>query len=531
MSSVLVGGLNVASAQASTNVGGSINSDTTWTKANSPYNLTSNVLIKNGVTLTIQPGATVYLNNYAIKINGTIIARGTNTDRIYLISNVPALRNSDGVINFMAGSQNWSEQQQTGCIIENAIITSVQGVSAVYISASSPKISYCTITNTEAGDTIAIRSGSPLISNCTITNYNTDWFNTVTAISAYSGSNATISGNRIFGCLKGIALSGNGTIEKNLIYGNDNGIMLNSIGDIKIKSNTITTNSLGVYLDRYAFEANGSSLLVADNNFIDNEYNFESGGGDQYTPVQHIAVMNNWWQTTDAAAINFTINYYYNTQQHMNGTIIGSFTQFSFDFLPCLSVPSIIAPAIDYIPSPLEPTTSTAKWYFGSTVPSGNIGNSGDFYLNTNNYYVYTKTGNTWNAVVCIQGTQGAAGATGASGSNGATGATGQQGPQGPAGADGKDGKDGADGAVLYTGNTAPQSNNGNTGDFYVNTATGEIYSKTETGWTLQQTSTVNQQYSGLSETAIIIIIAGAIIITALFAVVVVVKTKAKKLA
>src|SRR5208337_5359065 len=48
-----------------TNVNGTINSDTTWTKANSPYNLTGPVTVDPGVTLSIEPGTIVdtsYLN-------------------------------------------------------------------------------------------------------------------------------------------------------------------------------------------------------------------------------------------------------------------------------------------------------------------------------------------------------------------------------------------------------------------------------------------------------------------------------------
>ena len=48
-------------AQSGTNVSGIISSDTTWTQANSPYNLTGNVQVNNGVSLTIEAGITVTL--------------------------------------------------------------------------------------------------------------------------------------------------------------------------------------------------------------------------------------------------------------------------------------------------------------------------------------------------------------------------------------------------------------------------------------------------------------------------------------
>jgi hypothetical protein len=42
-------------------VGGTITSDTTWTAAGGPYNITSGLTVSPGVTLTIEPGSTVYL--------------------------------------------------------------------------------------------------------------------------------------------------------------------------------------------------------------------------------------------------------------------------------------------------------------------------------------------------------------------------------------------------------------------------------------------------------------------------------------
>ena len=45
--------------RGSTEVGGDLNSDTTWTVAGSPYLMTSNVTVKPNVTLTIEPGVLV----------------------------------------------------------------------------------------------------------------------------------------------------------------------------------------------------------------------------------------------------------------------------------------------------------------------------------------------------------------------------------------------------------------------------------------------------------------------------------------
>src|SRR3989304_9439853 len=83
---IMVGGLlfvgyaHFDTVQASTEVIGIINSDATWTKANSPYTLTGPIRVNLGVTLTIEPGATVNLNNNYIQVNGTLHARGSSAE-------------------------------------------------------------------------------------------------------------------------------------------------------------------------------------------------------------------------------------------------------------------------------------------------------------------------------------------------------------------------------------------------------------------------------------------------------------------
>lgn len=72
-----------------TNVSGGIYSNTTWTKANSPYIVTDTIVVFPGVTLTIQPGVTVkFDSNMYIEIRqATILAMGTPTDSITFTTN------------------------------------------------------------------------------------------------------------------------------------------------------------------------------------------------------------------------------------------------------------------------------------------------------------------------------------------------------------------------------------------------------------------------------------------------------------
>ena len=147
----------VGNVNASTQVGGTIASDTTWTLADSPYRLSGSVMINGGVTLSIEPGVVVDLYTYSIMVSGTLNAQGTSDNNIIFQTSYPP---SSPVINFLSGP-GWDESKGTGCIIKNAIFSSV----AVYINNCSAKISNTYFTNTNSYPAISVFVGSPLIVN------------------------------------------------------------------------------------------------------------------------------------------------------------------------------------------------------------------------------------------------------------------------------------------------------------------------------------------------------------------------------
>ena len=156
---LLLGNLHVGFVNASTPENGIIKTDTSWTRGNSPYSLTGPVAINSGATLTIEPGATIYLNNYYIQVNGTLIAKGTATDPIKF---------AGGSITFTALSKNWDEQTGSGSIIQYANFTQVTdqygnflNSAVVTIDDSSPKI----VENSQVS--ITVNGGSPIISHNT----------------------------------------------------------------------------------------------------------------------------------------------------------------------------------------------------------------------------------------------------------------------------------------------------------------------------------------------------------------------------
>jgi hypothetical protein len=330
---ISVSGIHFGTVQASTIInGGIISLDTVWVQANSPYIITAPILINSGVTLTIEPGVTVYLNSASLRVNGTLNARGTTTNKINLISNGTSFE--PGSISFMGNSGDWNEATNSGSIIENAVISSTQSVPTIFITDASPKLNNNTISaNTRNYYLIEVDGGSPIISKNTI--------NGPIGL-LYAGSvwsNASISDNVISGGDEGVEISctGTPTIERNVIMSNNGmGIyLLAHSGDRTpiIRNNTIAKNSFGI---KVLYGGSPSFLpIIAFNNFQDNkQYNIYFDPSSDASFANHnLDATLNWWGTTDTQAISQSIydkNDYYN---------LGTVT-----FIPFLTEPNPAAP-------------------------------------------------------------------------------------------------------------------------------------------------------------------------------------------
>jgi RHS repeat-associated protein len=206
-----------------TNVSGAISSNTTWTAANSPYIVTGNVTVAAGVTLTIEPGVVVKLNNQfrEIKVNGTLTAIGTEALPITFTSiqddTVGGDSNGDGSatspapaqwyrIHFAAGtaselryvnvrnggygSANWGygaiavDNVGTSVLIDRATITGNQR-SGIKVFEGSVTVSASTISDN--GNGISVNQGRVVLKDRSFVTDNAEdgvWFNLT---STYAG--------------------------------------------------------------------------------------------------------------------------------------------------------------------------------------------------------------------------------------------------------------------------------------------------------------------------------------------------------
>ncbi len=340
---------------------GTITSDITWTSDNSPYNLTGPINVNTGVTLTIEQGVIVNLNNFYIQVEGNIQAYG-------VISN--PIKFNTGNIKFTHDSTGWNEQTQTGCIIENANLNSVS-ITNIYHAI---KLDNDYINGDISVSDASIISNNIIVGSVYITGTTVVWNNTISGtvsgeggtLSSYpviasneifDGSNylktgisstgyALIVDNSIFNCNYGVylytshqqlagSIAPNEVLERNKISGNNEGIhmeiypaMAYGVINPSINSNTISKNSVGVKIDGEA-----QFIVFQNNNLQDNlNYSIYFAVGE----TTDLNASNNWWGTTDQSVINQTI---FDSKSDFNlGTV---------NFQPVLDSPNI-----DAVPNP-----------------------------------------------------------------------------------------------------------------------------------------------------------------------------------
>ena len=131
------------SVYAETEVSGNITSDTTWTSANSPYQIVDTLQIFNGVALTIEEGVEVKVaTSKIIKIAGTLIVNGTNVSPVIFSS---LSTGKWGGIEFIDSSNS----QINNSVIENANrAINLKGISVVLMTGNIFKNNDWVITDT-----------------------------------------------------------------------------------------------------------------------------------------------------------------------------------------------------------------------------------------------------------------------------------------------------------------------------------------------------------------------------------------------
>jgi len=365
---------NCTAVSGQTYVSGGIYTNTIWTFANSPYIVTANVVLFPGHTLTIEPGVVVKLDSgQQLEIRqSTLIAEGTMTDPIVFTSNslnpVPGSWNNVYLNESTGAKMNYCKFQyadiglfaeivsldslilknvdsyfnHTGmqisgkCILDSCKVFyndwGIHWGNAGFSIGS--KLNYCSITNNTYNGLNIYTGIAPIrITNCNFScngqfgliadTYSTSFvdscyfeYNQVFGIETQGRMNIT---NCIFryNNYAGIGFNDGDTISHCLFQYNGMGVFFNYPGGY-LMNNIIEYDSIGIFIRADPFLI---SCNVIQNN---------TAHGVRYELTNNSnCVINNYWGTTDSAAIEGMIYDGYDS------TAYGLLSFIPFDSVPC----------------------------------------------------------------------------------------------------------------------------------------------------------------------------------------------------
>ncbi len=350
-----------------TNVSGGIFSNTTWTKANSPYIVTDTVVVFPGFTLTIQPGVVVKFNSAVLLElrQAELIAMGTNTDSITFTSNVSlapgsweqiilnggTMTSKFNYCNFRYATNGLFVGGGVSAIIKNSNFnfntTGLYGGGAGiidtcnfinngiggYISFSSAVMNNCNFSNNQSG----LTSTATIINNCTFNhnvgagfssgsgggsgnkinnstfNYNQTGFANARGCSL---NNCTVNHNQS-GFITGATISDdnvrvkNTTIDSNTVVGIEISNRGDSVFNCQIKYNGVgmiennTDNAYPTIITKNRIENNsiGLQLINTPDNIYCNDICNNKSYDLKYLATSSFTIANNYWCTTDSASV------------------------------------------------------------------------------------------------------------------------------------------------------------------------------------------------------------------------------------
>jgi len=289
---------------AETEIGGNIISDTIWTKANSPYIVTSTVQVLEGVKLVIEPGVVVKFNSgTGLSIGGELNATGTADEMIKLTSNQTTPAPGD-----------WYGLKFIDSSVDAQYDANNNYINGSIVKFTSIKFGGKQFSGSLYGAAIYCEGANPVISNSIISNNYT---------SSYGGgfylrdcNSIIIRNNEITSNESGDQggafwiLNSSGEIKNNLIRDNTarrGGGFYIAYNSPKIINNSIVTNIGGGFYIRDLYR----TIEVTENNIKNNSpYAISEDPAYALSKVD-INSTNNWWGTTDATEIGNQIYDYY----------------------------------------------------------------------------------------------------------------------------------------------------------------------------------------------------------------------------
>lgn len=274
-------------------VGGPLTADITFTPDNNPYIVTQDLIVNEGVTLTILPGVVMdFYYGTGIISNGTLIAKGKSNRRIIFRPKnpLPYPGQWDGITFNNTKTVLLNQEYQSGSIIAHAHIS---------------KASY--------GVTADLNS-SVLVDSCT---FERSSFGVFVADASYN----IIRRNTFKNCDFAIFLAGGYSNPNNMIYSNiiiessDAGIFINNFPESScnqsILNNYFSKCSIGVHAGNYGLHGSGKHVI--------NENVFYQNGTAIKLFHDSSLVKNNYFTNDTSALVGYGSSYNIITQNFFAG--------------------------------------------------------------------------------------------------------------------------------------------------------------------------------------------------------------------
>ena len=283
-------------ADAQVYVGGTLTANTTWSSNQNPYIVVQNVIVPEGITLTILPGVILkFQQDSCIKVYGILIAQGTETNNILFTWNSTGFRWS-GIKLFNA----YTQLDDQGNYLSGTIISycRLEGTSfSISIEdRSRVLIEKCELDNSSIGIYLK-NSSNNIIRNCTIANSDFGIFipsKDVSSFNRFSGNIFQDNSN------VGFFMNNNeGHATNNIIIGNqfDNnpfGLYIGNDG-LADKGNTIVRNNIISNSSISGLRLYQDSTEISENIFYDN-FNGISVMASNYSRIENnLLFLNEEW--------------------------------------------------------------------------------------------------------------------------------------------------------------------------------------------------------------------------------------------
>ncbi len=277
-------------ANAQTNFSGGIYNNTTWTLANSPYILTGPVVVFPNVTLTIEPGVVVKIQETSyntslqiyLELRGKLVAKGTITNPISFIPNSAPSVGTDYIWQgiFVKTAQGGSIDMDYFTFNNSYYGINYDDVLIDTLTFNHCKFSYncytlsintnvvvnnCEFTNNAVPHSLIYVYGSVTARDCI---YKNNYACMTFIANGVDVSGSTFENNQ--SCF--IQVSGK---FKNCVFKNNTAVFQEN-GTLEIDSSTFENNQIGIdafgvgSVKNSMFTANGVGLTVSANSIIEN---------------------------------------------------------------------------------------------------------------------------------------------------------------------------------------------------------------------------------------------------------------------